>query len=89
MGLGGILGAGLTVLLVGRARLAPALLVGTVVAGIPLALTGASELVVVACLFLALGGAGKVFVDVTSRTLIQRALPDRMLVAGSASRSRR
>lgn len=81
VGLGGILGAGLTVLLVGRARLAPALLVGTVVAGIPLALTGASELVVVACLFLALGGAGKVFVDVTSRTLIQRALPDRMLVA--------
>src|SRR5262249_55921857 len=40
-----------------------------------------SDLVVVAIVFLALGGAGKLFVDVASRTLVQRCLPDRLLVA--------
>jgi MFS family permease len=81
VGVGGVLGAGLSVLLVGRARLAPALLVGAVAAGVAFALTGASERVVVAVVFLALGGAGKLFVDVASRTLVHRCLPDKLLAA--------
>ena len=81
VGAGGVLGAACSVVLVGRERLAPALLVGAIVAGVSFALAGASELLVVAVVFLAMGGAGKLFVDVGSRTLVQRCLPDNLLAA--------
>ena len=81
VGAGGVLGAATSVVLVGRERLAPALLVGAIVAGASFAVAGASELLVVAVVFLAMGGAGKLFVDVGSRTLVQRCLPDNLLAA--------
>jgi hypothetical protein len=81
MGVGGVLGAGLTVVLVGRRHLAPALVAGALVTGLPIALTGLATVPWVALALLVLAGGGKLFVDVTSRTLAQRALPQRMLVA--------
>jgi hypothetical protein len=81
MGLGGLLGSVLTVLLVGRSRMAPALVLGALGAGIPIAVSGATSLPAVACVLMAVAGAGKVYFDVASRTLVQRSLPDRMLVA--------
>ena len=81
MGLGGVLGAGLTVVLVGRRHLAGPLVVSGLVTGLPIALAGATTASAVAVVLLLLAGAGKLFVDVTSRTLVQRALPQRMLVA--------
>lgn len=81
VGLGGLVGAAATVVLVGRQRLAPALVVGALAAGVPIALCGAAAGPLVAAALLGVAGAGKAFVDVGSRTLVQRALPDRMLVA--------
>jgi Cyclic nucleotide-binding domain len=81
LGVGGVLGAGLTVVLVGRRRLAAPLVAATIITGVPIALTGAATAPWVATALLVLAGAGKLFVDVTSRTLVQRALPQRMLVA--------
>jgi len=81
LGVGGVLGAGLTVVLVGRARLAPVLVAAAVLTGAPIAVTGTAALPAVAIALLLLAGAGKLFVDVAARTLVQRALPDRMLVA--------
>src|SRR4051794_8626454 len=81
LGVGGVLGAGLTVLLVGRGRLAVPLLVSALVTGLPIALAGATSAFAVALALLLVAGAGKLFVDVTSRTLVQRALAQRMLLA--------
>jgi MFS family permease len=81
IGLGGLAGAALTFVLVGQSRLAPALLAGAVAAGVPLALTGLVPNVWTAMCLIALVGAGKTFFDVTSRTLVHRLLPDRLLGA--------
>lgn len=81
IGVGGLLGATLTVVLIGSRRLSPHLVVGAAVAGVPFALAGATSSVVVAMLLIALCGAGKLFFDVTSRTFVQRLLPDRLLTA--------
>ncbi len=81
MGVGAVLGAAGTVALVGRQRLAPVLLIAAIIAGVPIAIAGQVPGVVFAMLLLALAGAGKLFVDISSKTLVQRALPERMLVA--------
>ncbi len=81
IGLGGLLGAAVTFVLVGQRRLAPALLAGAVAAGVPLALTGLIPSVWIALVLIALVGAGKTFFDVTQRTLVHRLLPDRLLGA--------
>lgn len=81
LGAGGLIGAALTVVLVGRQRLAPALALGALAAGASLTAAGLVSVPVVAFALLALSGAGKSFFDVTSRTLVQRLLPDRLLAA--------
>ncbi|WP_028660388.1 cyclic nucleotide-binding domain-containing protein [Nocardioides insulae] len=81
MGIGALAGAGLAVLLVGRRRLASAVLLGAVVAGVPLSIAGSAPVVVLAFAMLALCGGGKLFFDVALRSLVQRALPDAQLTA--------
>jgi MFS family permease len=81
-GIGGLVGSALTVLLVGRRRLAPAVVAGAVVAGVPIALAAAAYSPTIAFVLIAAFGAGKLFYDVASRTLMQRLLPDSLLTAG-------
>ena len=95
LGVGGLLGAVATVVLVGRRRLVPALAVGVLVSGVPLALVSVAPGIVVIAVLLTAYGAGKAFFDVAGRTLLQRTVPDMvltrvfgvqeaMLVAGNA-----
>jgi len=77
MGFGGILGAAASIFLAGRRHLGPALAGALFLAGAPFALTGFSEAMAHAVLLLAAAGMGKSFLDVASRTLLQRFLdPD-------------
>lgn len=81
VGLGQIVGAVATVVLVGRRRMAAAVLVAAVVAGITFGLSGMVSAPVVAVLLIGLFGASKLFLDIATRTMTQRLLPDRLLVA--------
>ncbi len=78
-GIGGLIGAAATVVLVGRRRLAPAVVVGIAITGIPLALVGAAPGVVLALLLLVVSGGGQAFFTVASRTLLQRTVDDEVL----------
>ena len=79
-GVGALLGTVATVLLVGARRLTPAILVGAVTAGLPIAAAGVTHLTGVALLLVAVAGAGKLFYDVAARTLLQRSVSERLLV---------
>lgn len=81
IGVGGLLGAGLTFLLVGRQRLGLALLVAGIGAGVPFGLAGAAPSAATAAGLLVLCGTGKAFFEVTARTFLHRLLPDRLLTA--------
>ena len=81
LGIGGMIGAAVTVVLIGARRIAPALVAGAVTAGGAAALAGLSPGPVVAIALLAVCGAGKVFFDVALRTFVQRLLPDHLLTA--------
>ena len=81
VGVGGLVGAMLTVVLIGARRLAWALVAGAVVAGVPFALAGLATAPWVAMVLLTACGAGKLFFDVALRTFVQRLLPDRLLTA--------
>lgn len=78
-GLGSVLGALLTVVLVGRRRLSPALAFGLLATGLPLAALAGSDALATAALLLAASGAGKSFFDVAGRTLLQRTVDDQVL----------
>lgn len=80
VGVGGLLGAAGTAVLVNRRRMAPALAAGLVAFGLPLGLISLiSHGLSTSLLFLAMAGVGKAFVDVAGRTLLQRITPDRVL----------
>jgi Cyclic nucleotide-binding domain len=81
LGVGGIVGAALTIVLVGRPRLAGPLVLAAVCAGVAFALAGQTGVPVLAMCFVAVTGAGKLFYDVTSRTFTQRLVPDHLLAA--------
>ena len=81
VGAGGLAGAALTFLLVGRQRLGLPLLVGGLVAGVPFAIAGFAPGVAAAAVLLVCCGAGKAFFEVTARTFLHRLLPDRLLTA--------
>ena len=81
VGIGAMLGAALTFVLIGRARLAPALLLGALGAGAAFALSAAMPSAVPAFAVILVSGAAKAFYDVSARTFSQRLLPDRMLTA--------
>jgi MFS family permease len=78
-GIGALVGASATVLLIGRSRLRPAVAIGTLLAGASIAFVGVGGGPAVAFLLLAAGGAGRSLVDVSARTLLQRVVPDDVL----------
>jgi predicted MFS family arabinose efflux permease len=81
-GAGGLVGAALTVALIGRPRLAFPFAAGTLLFGLPLALLPIATMtsaVVAAALLLAVSGAGHSVMDVAGRTLLQRVAPHALL----------
>jgi MFS family permease len=74
LGVGAVAGASASLALVGRRRLAPALALGIVVTGLPLALIAGVEIPWAAFALLAVSGMGKAFFDVAGRTLLQRTV---------------
>ena len=80
-GFGQIVGAAATIVLVGRGRLAAAVVVAAVVAGLTFGVSGLVSAPWGAVLLIGLFGAGKLFFDIATRTLVQRLLPDRLLLA--------
>lgn len=81
LGIGGVLGAALTFVLIGRPRMAAAVVVGAAGAGLAFGLAGAADGLAVAMVAVAACGAFHVLFDVASRTLAQRLLPDQLLAA--------
>lgn len=81
LGLGQIVGAAATVILVGRRQLAGAVVMAAVVAGLTFGMSGLVSVPSLAVLLIGVFGAGKLFFDISTRTLIQRLLPDRLLLA--------
>lgn len=79
LGVGALIGGAATMVLVGRRRLSPALLVGILATGLPVAVMGFTDVALVAALLMGVYGAGKAFVDVAGRTLLQRTVPDTVL----------
>jgi MFS family permease len=79
LGIGAVAGAVGTVVLVGRRRLAPALLGGMLAAGLPLAALSQVGGIAAAAALLVVSGAGKAFFDVAGRTLLQRTVADEVL----------
>jgi MFS family permease len=80
LGVGGLLGAAGTAILVNRRRMAPAVVGGLIALGLPLVLVALiSNGFITSLVFLVMAGAGKSFVDVAGRTLMQRITPDRVL----------
>ena len=81
-GAGGVVGAALTVALIGRPRLAFPFAAGALLFGLPLALLPVATMTsaaIAAALLLALSGAGRSVMDVAGRTLLQRIAPHALL----------
>jgi MFS family permease len=79
VGVGGLLGAAAAMTLMGKARLAPAFLLGVIAIGVPIALIAFATGPATALLLLGIAGIGKTFFDVTARTLLQRTVDDDVL----------
>jgi len=79
LGAGGLLGAALSVALIGRTRLALPFVLGIALWAIPLSGLGLLPLPLAAFALLAVAGLGRVIMDVAGRTLLQRVAPERML----------
>ena len=75
-GIGGIVGAGITMVLVGRKRLAGDFGIGLLLWGIPFLVMGIWPNAAVALLMLGVLGIGNTLVDVSGLTLLQRNAPD-------------
>jgi MFS family permease len=78
-GIGALIGAVATVVLIGRPRLAPALFLGIVLMGAPLAVVGIVPRVALALILLLVCGFGQAFFNVAGRTLLQRTVDDEVL----------
>lgn len=74
-GAGGVIGGAAAVVLIGPRRLAPPLLAGAALIGLPLIVLGAFPTIVGALLLLAVAGGGRTVLDVAGRTLLQRVAP--------------
>ena len=75
-GVGGIIGAGVTLALVSRKRLAGDFGIGLLLWGIPFVVMGVWPNAVVALVMLGVLGIGNTLVDVSGLTLLQRNAPD-------------
>jgi MFS family permease len=80
VGVGGLVGALVSLVLSGSRRLTPFLAAGSVVFGAPLCLLALSPGVAVTVLLLVALGVGNLVVDVAALTLLQRTAPDDVLV---------
>lgn len=78
-GAGGVIGGLVTVTLVGRRRLAPALAAGMLLWGASFLLLGLFPTVAAALLLLAVAGIGNSLADVAGRTLLQRTAQEDVL----------
>jgi MFS family permease len=78
-GLGAVLGAASTAVLVGRRRLTPPLAVGAMIFGVPIGLVAVAPSAVSAPTLFAFAGAGRGVGDVAGRTLLQRVSPNEVL----------
>jgi MFS family permease len=78
IGVGGLLGALASGILVLRRQLGPPLLIATVVFGLGLLLLGEVPLLVVALVALAVAYAGAIVIDVVQTTIFQRIVPDEL-----------
>jgi hypothetical protein len=76
IGAGGLVGAISAITLVGRDRLAPPVLLGLLLWGLPILLIGVVPAVVVAFAALAVLGAGNAVLDISGFTLLQRLVPN-------------
>jgi MFS family permease len=79
VGIGGLVGAVVALVLVGRRRLASDFGLGLVLWGTPIALIGVWPSEAAALVLLAVLGIGNTLVDVAALTLLQRAAPDEVL----------
>ena len=77
LGVGGVIGASIAVVAGSRERLFPAFRAGSVLYGVPVAVTGL--LPPLAPLLFGASGTGGVLFDVTGRTMLQRLIPDHKL----------
>jgi Cyclic nucleotide-binding domain/Major Facilitator Superfamily len=78
-GVGTLVGGACTVILIGRRRLSAAFIAGAVVVGLPLIAVAGVGGALAAVALVAVSGAGKSFVDVAGRTLLQRSVRDDVL----------
>jgi MFS family permease len=78
-GLGGVIGALVSVSLVGRRRLTPSLAVSAILFGGPISTVALVSGAVPAAVLLAGSGVGSSLVTVAGRTLLQRATPEHVL----------
>ena len=78
-GIGGLVGAAVTVALVARQKLASDFAIGTLLWGIPLILIGIFPSSASALVLIAFIGIGDTLVEVAAPTLLQRAVPDEVL----------
>ena len=79
IGVGGLIGVGLTFALVGRNRLANDFGTGLLLMGLALGLIGVFPKTVAAIVLLGVLGIGNTIVDVSAVTLMQRAVRDEVL----------
>ncbi|HEX6139200.1 MAG TPA: MFS transporter [Candidatus Limnocylindria bacterium] len=79
IGAGGLLGAAVSVILIGRNRLALPFVAGMLLWSLPLTLLGVLPSLAGALLLLAAAGMGRLLLDVSGRTLLQRVAPERLL----------
>lgn len=80
-GVGGLLGSAAAVVLIAGRRIVTGLIAAAVVCGAALAATSLTSGAWTAAAALVVSGAGKVYFDIALRTLLQRALPERLLIA--------
>ena len=78
VGFGGLIGSAAGAALIGRQRLAPTFIVGLVVWGLGIGVVGLLPLAGLALIALAVGGIGRVLIDVAGTTLLQRTVPNAM-----------
>ncbi len=78
IGIGGLVGAVVTLALTGRGGLASLFALGLAGWGIPIALIGVLPYPVVALILLALLGVANTLIDATALTLLQRAAPEKV-----------